>query len=515
MTSITAQVENLLKDFPVKVQNLVDAQYAALAIMDISGTITHFYHSGIGEKQVSKMGSMPQGQGLLGTLRQGSQSLRLARLSDHPDSVGFPKHHPVMISFLGVPIIRSGLNMGNLYLTNKIGASEFTEKDQQIVEAMAEYVAIALENSSLYNDAHEERTRLQATIDSLPTGVIVMDGADGAIVLANPRSAELLGCTFEEGNILEIYTDVIKLRSPTGALLSAEENPLAQAYYSNNEVKDLELVVEYADLSVRSVVIDVVPIRNEAQIIIAFATVIKDMTQFQEIESLKSEFLSMITHDLRGPLSTIQGLVRSLVDGGTSQCEFIPMIKSVSEESDRMEELVDNLLDMARIESGSIPYVPEMCHLIDIVDDCMRAFKRSRFSETYQLNISMEQSVPPVYADHSQIARVLNNLVSNAAKYSPIGTSIEIRVFKGDGNRSDCLIIEVADQGVGIPVMEIENIFTKFYRLSSGGPADRPGAGLGLAICRAIVREHKGDLTVESKVGKGSTFSFYLPMENG
>jgi len=513
MNSVTSRVDELLRDFPGRVRNLVDAQYAALAIMDASGKVSHFFYSGIDEQQRNKMGPLPQGKGLLGTLRLEGQSLRLARLSEHSDSVGFPEHHPVMISFLGVPIIRSGKNMGNLYLTNKLGAQEFTEKDQQIVEAMAEYVAIALENSTLYSNAHEERARLQATIESLPTGVVVTDGGDGAVILANPRASELLGCEFEDGYPLQKYKNEIKFRLPNGSLLSTDENPLVQAYYSGSEVKDLELVVENPDLSVRAVAIDVVPIRTDADVVIAFAAVIKDMTQFQEIESLKSEFLSMITHDLRGPLSTIQGLVRSLIDGGTDQGQFIPIMESVSEESDRMEELVDNLLDMARIESGSIPYDPEMCHMIDVVDDCMRAFKRSRFSESHQLDTFIEQNIPPVYADHSQITRVLNNLVSNSAKYSSIGTSIEIRVFKGDERKSDYLIVEVSDQGVGIPRTEMENVFTKFYRLSTSGSADRPGAGLGLAICRAIVREHKGDLTVESKVGKGSTFGFCLPLD--
>jgi signal transduction histidine kinase len=229
--------------------------------------------------------------------------------------------------------------------------------------------------------------------------------------------------------------------------------------------------------------------------------------QLIELNQLKSDLLSNVSHELKSPLTSIKGIISSLLqkdielDNETREM----LLSGVSEETDRLASLVTNLLNMSKLEAGVWKPDKELCYISDIINNVLQPQKWVHKNHVFES--AVETDLPEIYADYNQIRQVLINLLENAAAYSDEGTKIILRA-KRSGNKIE---VSVSDQGVGIPQEELERIFEKFYRGSQ--KRQKPGGtGLGLAICQAIVLSHGGQIWVESKVGRGSTFHFTLPL---
>ncbi|MHB8084866.1 MAG: PAS domain-containing sensor histidine kinase [Dehalococcoidia bacterium] len=222
---------------------------------------------------------------------------------------------------------------------------------------------------------------------------------------------------------------------------------------------------------------------------------------------LKSELLSNVSHELRSPLTSIKGIISSLLH---RDIEFDKETKdmlmgSVIEETDRLASLVTNLLDMSKLESGVWKPEKRRCHILDITNEALARQKWVHPKHVFE--VEAKHDLPDIYADYGQIRQVLINLLENAAAYSEEGTKVILRAAKVD----DELEVSISDQGVGIYKEDLAKVFDKFYR----GVQKRQrhwGVGLGLAICQTIILGHGGRIWVESKPGHGSTFYFVLPL---
>lgn len=240
---------------------------------------------------------------------------------------------------------------------------------------------------------------------------------------------------------------------------------------------------------------------------------VRNITQRKQVEAeliklnqLKSDLLSNVSHELRSPLTSIKGIISSLlqkdVDWDNETREML--LNGINEETDRLASLVTNLLNMSKLEAGV--WVPdrERCHVADIIRDALAHQKWIDKKHTFEVNV--EPVLPEVYVDRNQIRQVLVNLLENAAAYSPENTRITVLARSVAGE----VEVSVSDQGVGMPPEDLEKVFDKFYRGSQR--RQRPGGtGLGLAICQAIIQEHGGRIWAESRLGHGSTFYFRLP----
>jgi len=243
-------------------------------------------------------------------------------------------------------------------------------------------------------------------------------------------------------------------------------------------------------------------------------TILRDITQRKRVElelielgKLKSELLSNVSHELRSPLTSIKGIISSLLqkdikfDDETRDM----LLVSVSEETDRLARLVTNLLDMSKLEAGVWKPEKERCHISDIINEALERQKWVHKQHIFE--IDLEPDLPEIYADYSQIRQVLINLLENAVAYSKGGTKIVVRARSVNGG----VEVSVSDQGMGIPREDLGKIFDKFYR-GSQKRQGYGGAGLGLAICQAIILSHGGQIWAESEIGQGSMFHFTLPV---
>jgi signal transduction histidine kinase len=227
-----------------------------------------------------------------------------------------------------------------------------------------------------------------------------------------------------------------------------------------------------------------------------------------ELDQLKSDFVSMVSHELRTPLGLIKGYAGTLrrqdieLDDATRR-EFLQVIE---EETDSLTELVANLLDMSRIEAGTLRVDPRPTDLNRLLAECAARLHAREPARTLQLNVPA--GLPPVLADERRVIQVVDNLLTNAARYTPADAAIVLRAHAG----YETVVVEVADDGPGIPPDMRERIFEKFVRLEGGEGAASGSSGLGLAICRGIVQAHGGTIWVESEPGRGSTFGLSLPV---
>lgn len=513
--------ETVLQEIIDSACELTSARYGALGIFDQNGHVTKFITHGVSDDIRERIGDFPTGLGLLGWLQQSQEPLRLSDLGDHPESAGFPANHPSMKSFLGVPIRTSQESLGNLYLTEKSDGQEFSLDDEEILVSFADQAAMAIRNADRYTEeaalrrrVQIEQNRLHAILNSSAAALVVVDANDGRIILANQEVERIFGTTLNQGDGTETYRGQVEYRKPDGSVFPFDELPLQRALKNGETVHGVEVVFALPDGKNIPTLVNAAPVTDDEGVVTAAIAVFDDITTRQEIEQLKSDFLSMISHDLRGPLSAIKGLSSSvLLDSGPRDVDtLMEYISSIDEEVDRMNELVSNLLDMSRIESNRMPKDPEVCHLTDIVSESVRALERSRLGGQHSVTVDVPIELPEIFADYDQISRVLFNLLGNAAKYSPEGSQIRVRSHISPIDEN-IILTEVSDHGFGIPSEDIGKIFDKFYRVTSHTGRGRPGSGLGLAICRAIVEAHDGKIWVETEPGKGSTFYFELPTQ--
>jgi len=232
------------------------------------------------------------------------------------------------------------------------------------------------------------------------------------------------------------------------------------------------------------------------------------LAKVKEADQLKSQLLSTVSHELRTPLASIKGYVTTLIDyrdrlQTATQDEFLQIIDS---EADRLRELVENLLDMTRIEAGVLRIHPEPTRLTPAFERALAALQPKLADR--EVRVDSLDDLPDVMIDPARIQQVLSNLIDNAAKYSSPGSPIHIRVRSDDTH----VITSVQDHGPGIPPEHAEKIFDRFYRIENAGIRSTGGIGLGLAICRGLIEAHGGQMWVESAPGRGSTFSFSVPI---
>ncbi len=439
---------------------------------------------------------IPVGTGVVGYVVEHKQPALVNDVQNDPrwyskpsDQVGF-----VNRSILCVPLISRGRAIGAIQLLNKI-AGDFDQDDLERLQGIAATVAVAIENARLYEQTEEERGRLTAILTSTADLVIATD-AQGRILLVNPAAAQVFGIDLESAagrpfqevlthpGLRKVFQRAAGSDQPITDELTLEEPP----------------VTFYVSIS---------PVRSTAGATLGHVAVMQDISYLKELDQMKSEFVSTVSHDLKTPLTAIRGfadLIRMTGSLDDQQRQFIQRIKEITAE---MTDMITDLLDMGKIEAGiELQQVP--CDLIRLAEDVLLSLEPRAREKEITVETEWPDDLPPVVGDPDRLKQVLMNLVGNAIKYTPEGGHVWVRLLPEDGR----IIASVQDTGYGIAKRDQKQLFQKFYRVRSDETAHIEGTGLGLAIARSIVERHGGRIWVESEPGKGSTFSFTLPVSS-
>jgi len=332
---------------------------------------------------------------------------------------------------------------------------------------------------------------------------LILGDLGGNVIYTNRRIAELANLQ----NTELVDTTVTRVLSRILSQLKQPEKIRKQVEKSLSETKNREVeintVIKGRELFLRFHAFDVTDLNNVS---IGRGLIIQDMTAYREIDRMKTSLISTVSHELRTPLAAIKGYASTLLAEDVtwdreSTREFLEII---SDESDRLSDLVNNLLDLSRLEAGSLHIQPVECKIEEIIE---RAAKRSLTFPGHRLHVTLAPALPPLYADQPRLETVIRNLLENAAKYAGDNANISISVSRV----SDKLIFRVEDDGPGIAPEQSERIFDPFFRIDNLFSRGAGGTGLGLAICRGLINAHRGEIWVEPRA-TGACFAFSIPL---
>lgn len=369
----------------------------------------------------------------------------------------------------------------------------FTEDEVRFLNTLASEAALAAANSRLYASAEIGRRRLEAVLSSVPEPVLVFDEKD-RLLLLNPAAIHIPGlvsAALPGRPLQEVVTSENLIKLISGSL----EDRIA-----SREIQLSNGKVFYASVA---------PVMGEDDPL-GKVCVLRDITHYKELDSLKSEIVATVSHDLRTPLTLLRGYSTMLnMIGELNEQQQIYVNKIVSTVED-MTHLVNNLLDLSRIESG-IPLKLEEIDPLIVVEKIIRQYQPHASQKNIQLTFEGPQDGKRlmIKADLALLQQALINLVDNAIKYTRNDGRVVVRVRGGN----ERLTIEVHDNGIGIAPLDLPRLFEKFYRSGRREAYEKRGSGLGLAIVKSITERHHGRVWVDSQLGKGSTFYMELPVD--
>jgi PAS domain S-box-containing protein len=389
--------------------------------------------------------------------------------------------------------------------------SETTPNDNMVLQSFADQAAIAVFNARLYQRVSEEQRRLAAILDHSADGVMILDGSQ-RILRFNKALGRVTGWLPADA-VGQLHDAVIVWeRIDQGSPLGAS---VAQGWPKPPEEED-EPVTLYVEGDMRrpdgtriSIAITYAALTDDEGNLRNIVANVRDITHFRKAEEAKSAFISGISHELKTPVALIKGWASTLRrdDVQWDRAKIKEGLAVIEDETDRLTTLIDNLLAASKLQAEGM----RLTHIepVDMVAVATRAVERFRTqAPKHTLTLDFpKKGLPLVRGDEMRLRQVLDNLISNAIKYSPEGGEIRVGGSADDEN----VIIHVKDQGVGIPKDEQEHIFDRFYRIDDALSRNTQGVGLGLYLAQALVRAHNGQLTVESQPGKGSTFRIILP----
>ena len=493
-------------------RSLTGARMGGVTILDDTGQLQDFITSGLTDEDHQRFVNLPGGPEFFAYLSGLSEPLRLADFSAYTTALGLPGIGPPLGpvgSFLGAPIRLRGVRAGNLYLSDKEGGGEFTQDDEETLAMFASHAAMAIANARRHREEQRARAYVETLIDTSPVGVVVFNAGTGVPVSLNREGRRLVDGLTDPGQTAEQLLDVLTIRRADGREISLREFPLAEALSTGETVRAEEIVIGVPDGRSVSVLLNATAIRSEEGQVESVVVTLQDMTALEELDRLRAEFLGMVSHELRAPLTSIKGSAATVLG---SSADLDPAVvrqffRIIEDQADHMHDLVADLLDVARIKTGTLPVTPEPAEVAVLVDRARSAF--SSAGGRNNLAIDIPPDLPLVMADRRRIVQVVGNLLSNAAKHSSESSVITVTVVREDVH----VAVSVADEGRGIPSERLPYLFRKFTRsdgddLGSGVA----GSGLGLAICKGIVEAHGGRIWAESEgPGMGARFTFTIP----
>jgi len=395
-----------------------------------------------------------------------------------------------ILGLAGAPIRNEGRFIGVLWLGYR-EPHTFTAEEAGLLSIVASQLAVSVANARLFLQAEQERLRMSAVLEATPNAVLVTDRA-GRILLANP-AAEIV------------------LRGPADACIGLPatewvDSPelLALLLEDIAEVRSTEIKVEGGKVLFGTAMTVEDP--SDAQFH-GRVCVLWDVSQFKKLDMLKSEFVATVSHDLRAPLTLMSGYTTMLPMVGALNEQQKEFMRKISASVEQMTQLVDNLLDLGRIEAG-IGLSLESVLPETLVTDVVQAYQAQAASKRISLSQELGSHLQPIEADRTLLRQALANLVDNAVKYTQPGGRVVIRA-RQVGTRQ---LFTVEDTGVGIAPTDQARLFEKFYRARRRENLRERGSGLGLAIVKSIAEQHGGRVTVESQLGSGSVFIIDVPI---
>ncbi|RMF26041.1 MAG: PAS domain S-box protein, partial [Chloroflexi bacterium] len=416
------------------------------------------------------------------------------------------------------PLVANGEFRGLLAVASP-RAGAFNTTHVRLLRTVLSQIATAIGNAEVYRlisrqaqelgqmlrHQQEEGTKSQAILTSIADGVVVSN-TEGRIILVNPAAERILGTA---GSQL-IGHDFHTLFSAFNAQGREEATAAMETLLSTSDSGVSKVFKTILEIDNRVIHAHLSPVLTRREEFLGVVIIFRDITKEVEADRAKSEFVSTVSHELRTPMTAIKGYTDLLYAGAVGpinaeQKRFLQIIKS---NTDRLTALINDLLDISRVETGRVRFEPKPVQVGEVIADVVNALAGQAEVKHQTLTYEVMGGLPEIMGDRDRLNQVLTNLVSNAIRYTPEGGTIEVRAYLVEG----AVRVDVRDTGIGIAPEDLGRIFERFYRADHPMVQETSGTGLGLPIVKMFVEMHGGRVWVESELGKGSTFTFILPV---
>ncbi|NTW97616.1 MAG: PAS domain S-box protein [Oscillochloris sp.] len=406
---------------------------------------------------------------------------------------------------IALPLALRQSAVGVIYVFRAALNVDFSTNDHQLLQDFANQAAIAVSNARLYQGVLREKQRLDAMIEQSADGAMIIDSR-WRITTFNKAMERITGWSRDEA-LGRPCAEVLGIHTPQGVNICLTdcplqrrpvvESPVVEGRITSRDGREIYIQSHYADQ------------RGPGGVFLGAIANVRDITAQRREAELQNTFISVISHELKTPVSIIKGYASTLArqDASFSQETLREGLTVIEEEADRLARQIQDLLDVSRVAAGDVRLDRSDFPLASLAADVVRGFA-AQAQGRFEFELRLPEEMPPIHGDYERLRQVLSNLVSNAVKYSPDGGTIRI----GARAEGDLAIAYVSDQGIGVAPEEHEQIFQRFYRADNRLRRQTQGSGLGLYLARAIIEAHGGRIWVESQLGRGARFLFTLPL---
>ena len=511
--SASLDLDTVLREVVDSACALTGARYGMIATVDEAGAIQEFIAPGLSADERRHMAEWPHGYQFFEHLRDLPGALRLADVPAYLRSLGFSEELTLSKTLQAMPMRHREVHVGNFFLGEKAGGQEFTEEDEEVLVLFASQAATAVANARTHRDEQRARAGLEALVDTSPVGVVVFDAPTGRPVSFNREARRIVGELCSPDSPPEQLLEVMTCRRGDGREVRLDELPLADAFRNAETVRAEEIELSVPDGRSVTTLVNATPIRSADGAVESVVVTLQDLAPLEELERLRAEFLGLVSHELRAPLTSIKGSAATALNARPEldPAEMREFFRIIDEQADHMRGLIGDLLDVGRIDSGTLSVHPEPAEVAGLVDRARNTFLSG--GGRHSVLIDLPPDLPRAMADRRRIVQVLNNLFSNASRHAPESSPIRVTAVREGVHVS----ITVADEGRGVAPERLAHLFRKHTGLAGG---DREGAlgaaGLGLAICKGLVEAHGGRIRAASGgPGQGTEVTFTLPVAGG
>ncbi|MCY3567975.1 MAG: ATP-binding protein, partial [Chloroflexi bacterium] len=504
------EFEQVLQELVDSACELTGARCGWIARQDGSGQMELLATSGLDAEQHDALTASDQ-PSILDLFADRAEPLRIDDIPDYAESHGITAASAPWRTLLGSPIVLRGERLGLCCVAATQDDAPFTEEDEASLVLLAAQAALVISHARWQRDEERVRADLETLIDTAPVGVLVFDARTGRLRSINQEVRRIVGQMWPPGSTAEQLIDTLSFFRSTGEELPREEaHPaLVEALQTGEMVRAEEITIRAPDGRSVTTLVNATPIVSADGAVESVVVSMQDMTPIEDLERLRAEFLGMVSHELRMPLAAVKGSVDTLLEASPEldPAEQVQFHRIIRDHAEHMRKQISDLLDVARIETGSLTVSPEPMDPATLVDEARSSFQSG--GGRRELIFELAPNLPRVVADRRRIVQVLGNLLANAARHSDDQTEIHVEAAR----EGMFVAFSVADQGIGLSAERLPHLFRKFSRLE-GERRERvlDGSGLGLAISKGIVEAHGGRIRAESDgPGLGSRFTFTLP----
>ncbi|MDP3717727.1 MAG: response regulator [Acidobacteriota bacterium] len=380
-------------------------------------------------------------------------------------------------------------------------------RERELATALSETRELASVTTEARRRVEAAHTDLLATLETVPAALMIFN-ADGSVRLRNRAATDVFGIEPQNPELRKSYWARFKRVAKDGTLIPPDQWISARALAGEPVINE-ELEIHHPDGRVFPILASGAPLCNELGHVAGAIVAFQDISRLREVDRLKDEFVSIVSHELRTPLTSIRGSVQLVLDepNAVPHPEHQQLLQIALNNCERLVRIINDMLDVAKIESGNITLKLKPVNVVDIVRQSIQVVEGPARLAQVTLDARLPARLRPVMVDPDRMVQALVNLLSNAVKFAPHGSTVTITATGSD----TAVTLTVADQGEGIAPENLHRLFRKFQQVDSSSSRRKGGTGLGLAITKALVEQHGGRIFVDSEVNKGTRFSFTLP----